>query len=270
MSRSEQQKPSGQTAGQAGDKSHSRQQTLESGDIFFLYRPAVDDEEPKGLVDVQRFLIVLKPHDREVFRLLIIGRKRLPDVGEHERVWAFVDRVTNSADELERALRASEYQTQTRGERHEPAVRPAGEGVYAITLVGGQMHLSYALELPEKTSEVQKAFKIAPEATFALSIKNPQASTPPGVGLPEERKPEYPPELQEEFRERRFEREDPRLLDFPGTELIVVAARLDPEAAYGISLPAEHEDQRHADIIRKLHMDKSRHPVRPLFEGRWQ
>jgi hypothetical protein len=144
-------------------------------------------------------------------RLLIVGRKRLPKADEHERFWGFVDDVTHSADTLERRLRESKYKTRTRRRRHAPAVRPAGEGVYAIALLDGQMHLAYALELPQQPSEVQRAFNIAPEAGFALSIKNPEAGAPPGVGLSEEQKPDYPERLQEEFRGRRFEREDARL-----------------------------------------------------------
>jgi hypothetical protein len=243
---------------------------LERGDLFFLYRPAVEDEEPKGLVDVQRFFVVLRPESEKKFRLLVLGRKRLPDVREHERFWGFVDRVEVSAKALEHRLRASEYETKTRGERHEPAVRPAGEGVYAITLEAGQMHLSYVLEVPEHPSDVQRAFKIAPEASFALSIKNPEASTPPGVGLSEEQKAEFPEELKAEFRDRRFEHEDVRMLDYPGAEFILVGARLNPEDAYGVELPAEQENYERADIIRELGMAKSRHPIKPLFERKWE
>ena len=149
-------------------------------------------------------------------------------------------------------------------------MRPAGEGVYAITLTNGQMHLAYALELPEHPADVQRAFRIAPEASFALSVKNPEASAPPGVGLGDEQKPDFPKRLQAEFRDRRFEREDVKMLDYPGAEFILVGARANPEKAYGIELPAAEENDEHADIIRELHMAKSRHPVKPLFEGKWE
>src|SRR5438477_8390430 len=105
-------------------------EALERGDIYFLYRPAVGEENPKSLLDVQRFLVVLKPEGQNLFRLLIIGRKRLPKTDEHERFWGFVDAVTHSANALERSLRESEYETQTRGRRHAPAVGPAGAGLY--------------------------------------------------------------------------------------------------------------------------------------------
>jgi hypothetical protein len=90
------------------------------------------------------------------------------------------------------------------------------------------------------------------------------------VGLSEHEKAEFPDHLQGEFGERRFEREDPRLLDFAGAEFILVGARSNPEGAYGVELPTEHEADIRADIIRELHLEKSRHPVKPLFEGKWQ
>ena len=117
---------------------------------------------------------------------------------------------------------------------------------------------------------MQRTFKIAPEASYARSIKNPKASTPPGVGLSDTQKADFPEGLQKEFGDRRYEREDVRMLDFPGTEFILVGARTNPQRAYGVELPAENEDDAHAEIIRELHMARSRHPVKPLFEGRWQ
>jgi hypothetical protein len=243
---------------------------LERGDIFFIYRPRVGEEEPSGLGDVQRFFIVLRPEGARKLRLLVVGRKRLPDIGQHERHWGFVALVTDSAEAIERELRAEDYETKTRGEQHQPAARPAGEGVYAITLRNSQMHLSYVLELPQRPSDVQAAFKIAPEASFALSVKNPEKDQPPGTGLDEREKPDYPERLQREFRDRRFEREDVELLDFPGAEFILVGARTGPESTYGAELPVEPEDYEHAEIIRDLHMVRSRHPIEPLFEGGWK
>jgi hypothetical protein len=247
-----------------------RTKLVEKGDIFFLYRPRVGEDQPTDLSDVQRFFIVLRPEGQAKFRLLVLGRKRQPDIREHERSWGFVALVKDSADALERELRAEVYETKTRGAQRQPAVRPAGEGVYAITLENGQMHLSYALELPEKPGEVQKALKIPPEASFAISVKNPEKGGPPAAGLREAEKADYPEQLQTKFHGRRFEREDARMLDFPGAEFIMVGARTDPERAYGVELETESEDHERAEIIRELRMAKSRHPVKPLFEGQWQ
>ncbi|WP_274426632.1 hypothetical protein [Chelativorans sp. YIM 93263] len=242
---------------------------LEEGDIFFLYRPKVNEDEPHGTGDVQRFEMVLRPVGGEHVRLMIVGRKRLPDAERHERFWGFVEMVADSAKKIEPELRGEEYRTKTRGRQEQPAARPAGEGVYVLSLEDGQMHLSYKLELPEKPGEVQKAFRIVPEASFALSIKNPEKGSPANAGLGGEDDAEYPDKLQEEFRDRRFAREDAHLLDFEGAEFILVGARTNPEGEYGLDLETEHEDYEHAEAIRRLRMVRSRHPVKPLFEGGW-
>lgn len=248
-------------------------EVLEEGDIFFLYRPTVEEDEPSGLGDVQRFYVVLRPEGggpkSGKLRLLVMGRKRLPDVERHERTWGFVETVAGAAA-IEKELRETDYETKTRGKRRLPAARPAGEGVYAVTLEDGQMHLSYSLELPERPRDVQQAFKIAPEASYALSVKNPEAGQPRGAGLSDQGKADYPQTLQEAFRGRRFAREDVRLLDYEGAEFILIGARRDPEKAYGVALETEKEDEAHADIINRLRMAKSRHPIAPLFEGRWE
>ena len=242
---------------------------LEEGDIFFFFRPVVGEDDPAGLADVQRFFLVLRPEGGKKLRLLVVGRKRLPDVPGHERVWGFVDIVTSSATRIERELRETSYETKTRGLRRRPAARPAGEGVYAITLTEGQMHLVYGLELPRTPAEVQRTFNIEPEASFALSVKNPEAGSPPGAGLNENQEADYPERLQREFRGRRFAREDVRLLDYEGAEFILVGARKDPERAYGIEIETEAEDRRRADILGDLKLRRGEHPLKPLFEGRW-
>jgi hypothetical protein len=114
---------------------------VEHGDIYFFYRPKVETEHPEGIDDVQRFHIVLRQHGKALFRLITIARKRLPDIGEHERTWGFVDMVADSARAIEQALRERKYQTKTRGERTLPVARPAGEGVYAVVR-GRQQALS--------------------------------------------------------------------------------------------------------------------------------
>lgn len=242
---------------------------LEEGDIFFLYRPKVNEDEPHGTGDVQRFEMVLRPEGGEKVRLMVVGRKRLPDPERHERFWGFVEMVADSARRIEEELRERTYDTRTRGERTRPAARPVGEGVYVISLEDGQMHLSYELELPERPREAQRAFRIGRQASYVLSVKNPLRGSPAYAGLSEEDEADYPRRLQEEFRGRRFAGEDVRLLDYEGAEFLLVGARTNPEAAYGVELETEKEDYAHAEAIRRLRMARSRHPVKPLFEGRW-
>jgi hypothetical protein len=241
---------------------------LERGDIFFLYRPRVDEDDPSRLSDTQRFFIVLRPERERKLRLLVVGRKRLPNVEGHERTWGFVAKVAASPDAIEIDLREHSYETATRGEQRQPAARPSGEGRYVVALVGGQMHLAYVLELPEHPAEVQRALRIVPEASFALSVKNPDTPSPPGAGLGERQEADYPDRLQREFRGRRFAREDVRLLDVSGAEFILVGARTNPEQAYHVEVEAELPEYR-PDVLKHLHMAKSRHPIEPLFEGHW-
>jgi len=247
-----------------------RDAPVEEGDIFFLYRPKVNEDDPDRPDDVQRFHLVLRPRGGKSVRLCVVGRKHMPDVDQHERVWGFVDMVTDDERRIEEALREDRYRTETRGEQERPAARPAGEGVYAITLEDGQMQLSYALELPEDPSEVQRAFNLAPEASFALSVKNPEKGQPRNAGLSDDQKADYPERLQEQFRGRRFDREDVDLLNEEGGEFILVGARRDPEESYDLDLETEHEDEASADAVRRLRLVKSRHPVEPLFEGGWE
>jgi hypothetical protein len=69
-------------------------QVLERGDIYFVYRPRVEQQSAAGIEDIQRFFVILSPRGRQVHRLIVIGRKRLPEIeDEHERDWGFVQTV---------------------------------------------------------------------------------------------------------------------------------------------------------------------------------
>ncbi|PYE81216.1 hypothetical protein [Pseudoroseicyclus aestuarii] len=244
-------------------------EVLERGDIFFFYRPRVEDDDPSGLGDVQHAGFVLRPRGGGKVRLMMLGRKTLPDLSGDGRDWGFVETVAKSASEIEAGLRETTYETKTRGTREQPAARPAGEGRYAVILKEGQLHLVHALEMPEEPGPVQKALKIAPEAAYALSIKNPEKASPKGAGLPADEEADYPKRLQEAFRGRRFDTEDLKLLDHEGAEFLLVGARSDPLKAYGLSLETEAANYEHADSTRKMKMAKTRHPIEPLFEGTW-
>src|SRR4051794_8043797 len=106
--------------------------TLEDGDIYFLYRPRVGEERVASVDEVQRLLIVLHPRRGRRLRLLVVGAKRLPRISEHERAWCFVSLVAARPEELREALERRTSPTKTRGERTQPPARPAGEGAYVI------------------------------------------------------------------------------------------------------------------------------------------
>jgi len=243
---------------------------LERGNIYFFYRPKLGETSPEAESEIQRFQMVLHPRDKRTYRLITVGRKHLPDTSG-ERTWGFVSKVGHNPEEVESELDPTRYQTKTRGERVEPAARPAGEGVYAIVDHDRHTHLAYALELPKKPGEVQKDLDIEESGSFIVSVKNPGKPSPPGAGLARKQKAEYPRKLQERFGERRFvDLNPPDFLDHEGAELMLIGANEHPDEELGISLEPEKETQASADVFRDLKLERDQHPTEPLFEGRWQ
>jgi hypothetical protein len=157
----------------------------ERGDIYFAYRPKIDEQVARSFDDVQRLYMILNPRGRDAYRLLIIGEKRLPavDGGGDRKAWAFVAKVASNVEDVEDELDPKTRLTETRGERHIPAARPAGEGVYVIVRHGNHTHLAYGLELPPHAGEVQRALNIVEEGSYIVAVKNPKAESPPGIGL---------------------------------------------------------------------------------------
>jgi hypothetical protein len=245
---------------------------LENGDIFFAYRPKIDRPAAGGIDDVQRMYMILSPRGRRSYRLIIVGEKRLPAVsrGGDRKTWGFVEKVARRPEEVEDELDPERYRTKTRGERRVPAARPAGEGVYAIARHGDHTHLAYVLELPPKPGEVQRALNIAPQASYIVSVKNPDAPSPPGLGLDESRRANYSKKLRERFGKHRFIALEPEFLDYEGAEILLIGASGDVSAELGIRLDAKPETEATAEIFNDLKMEKSLHPVAPLFEGRWE
>ena len=243
----------------------------ERGDLFFFYRPDLDEESPRNLTDIRRFHMVLRPEGGEFIRLITIGKKLLPNSGPTGgNHWAFVDRVFEDAADFKQALGGLEYETETTGERHLPEARPAGEGVYALVGHGRDSVLAYALELPETLGEVQEAFGIERTGRFIVSIKNPAVESPSGLGLEPSQQGKLPDELQSLFGSRRWHPADPpALLNHQGIELILIGGRIEPDADLGIELDPQPEDEDHAEIFGDLHLDRSERVIRPLFEGKW-
>lgn len=252
---------------------HNQKETdiLERGNIYFLYRPKVEREEVNNLDDVQGFYMVLEPHGKQSYRLIVIGQKQLPDVEKKQsQAWGFVESVKDNAKELEKSLRAKTYSTKTRGDRELPTTRSAGEGVYELVEHNQHTHLVYALELPENPGEAQEDLQIEPEASYVLSIKNPAKGSPANTGLSSQQKADFPKSLQNQFRDRRFAAANPPdFLDYTGAEFILTGASDDVSEELGIELNPQQETEATAEILNNLRMRKTRHPIKPLFEGDW-
>ena len=246
----------------------SSARVLERGDLFFVYRPSVEGQEPGSLLDVRRFFMVLRPQGQERFRLIAIGKKKLPGVDDgNQRHWGFVDGVFSTPEQLWKVAAGMPAGMSALGEN----LRPAGEGVYAVVLHGNHTHLVYVLELPPTLGEVQEAFNIAAEARFVIAIKNPEAASPPGVGLEFDRQPDFPEELSSRFKDRRWVPADPpEFLDHEGAELVLIGGRDDLGDDLGIDLQTHPKDEETAEVFRELRMEKSSRTIKPLFEGIWE
>jgi hypothetical protein len=185
---------------------------LERGAIELFERPRIDAPD-----DIQRLLIVMLPERAPLGRLIVVGRKRIPEVG---RFWGFVDLVLAPAD-LRAALGAQVYVTKTRGVRHLPAAVQTACGRYELTHHHEHTHLSWD------------------GGDFIVTVANPDPAAwgliePPDLQLELFDEPEvhvtvptpFPPELQARFEGRRYLQLDtPEWLDHPGAELIFIRPR---------------------------------------------
>jgi len=242
---------------------------LERGDVYFLYRPRVGSDEVHGLRDVERLYILLKPWRDHIYRLIIVGRKKLPDPEEHNRFWAFVWRVFRDRASLNAELGEKEYETKTRGVRRVPAVRPAAEGIYAIVRHGDHTHLAYVVELPKREGPAERELNIKREASYILAVRNPASPRPPGTGLDPEHDARFPKTLQRKFAGRRFAPVDPPdFLDHEGAELVLIGAAQDAEEDLGIAFKPDHETEHTADVFRDLRLPREV-AREPLLKGEW-
>jgi hypothetical protein len=212
--------------------------------------------------------LILKPDRKRKYRRVIVGRKRLPEPDRHEREWAFIDEVVDDPEKLEEEFERRAYRTKTRGIRVEPGARPVGEARYAIVDHEGHTHLAYVLELPREPGPAQATFGIRPEASFVMAIRNPEAEAPPGMGLLPHARAQYPTELMERFRGRRFAPvDDPRFLDHPGAEIVLIGAGEDVEGELGLELNPKHLELDTAAVFRTLRLRPDELPVDPLERG---
>lgn len=252
---------------------HHQANVLEQGHIYFFFRPKVEQQTEfmDSLEDVQRLFMILHPASREKYRLIVIARKRLPEVRNGpETMWGFVEKTFTDPKQLQEAFQKTFYETKTRGKRVQPAARPAGEGVYAIVKHDTHTHLAYILELPEKPAEVQDVLNIAKEGSYVFAIKNPLIPSPEGLGLSENQKAQFPPHLQEKFRDYRWMNVDPsQLLDYEHAELAFIGASQNVSKELGVDLETEKETEATAEIFNDLKLAKEAHPLQPLFTGKW-
>ncbi|KAI1812547.1 hypothetical protein GGS20DRAFT_557444 [Poronia punctata] len=247
---------------------------LEKGLIYFFFRGRVEITEPSNVDEIQRSYMVLRPLDKEAklgegtiqdagnTRLIAVPKKVFPRSGR-DRWIAFVEKSDASFKTLkDEFLSGSEYETKTKGTRHTPAVTPAAEGVYAITTTGRETHLAYMITLPSELGEVQKDLGLKDKGSFILSTRNPKYDAPRGTALP--KGPEYPKEVQDEFRNLRWLPSKPNHLDYVSTQFLLVGESSGLEKATEPQKEDEGEDkEKPVEELEKLE-DEDTHRMEDL------
>ena len=269
-------------------KNYDSERFIESGDIFFFYRPKIDTKEVKDIEDVQRFYMVTcndinkntnkNKNKNKNYRLFMLGSKKMPEIvegksGSEERNWALNILTTSNSDEIHNELLLPvEYTTKTRGKRRLPAAQPAGEGKYSILRHDGHTELAYILEIPEIPGPIQTEFEIKKEASYIVSVKNPEIFIPGYDAFSKkDRKPNYPKHIKEKFGEKRWINvDDPEILDYENTQLLLIGARKrNVEEELGIEINEEKENKNSADIFKELKIKKEEIPLRPFLKGKF-
>ncbi|KAG2159629.1 uncharacterized protein EDB93DRAFT_3642 [Suillus bovinus] len=284
---------------------------IERGHIYFFYRPKVQREEVHSVDDVSKLHLLLVPSpsepfsmqgesadavpapesttkDKKHFRLIIVGKKRLPDP-EHEKhvpIWATVVFLGDNLHDLEKKLGEKTYETKTRG-----------RGVYAIVNSQGNVpsrnatHLGYHLSHPTELGDVQKALGIHVASSFVIQVKNPNAEAEAGqrIGLPKSRRARYSEDIMKYVFGRgekgrssiglRFTNcNRVELLEHEGAELLFIPAHTgtkgnDQSLGNGRREALEEVSRRESEerveqIFKELAFHKDRFPAEPL-KGEW-
>ncbi|NIC06595.1 DUF2795 domain-containing protein [Billgrantia bachuensis] len=235
---------------------------VEKGEIYFFYRPKVNAAKVQSLDDVQRLHVVLVPDDREAARLLLVGKKRLPEIVKGKpkstaREWMMVD-LTGKPKSIGEALAPLEYETKTRGEQEQGEAIPAGEGRYVIFEHSNSSRLAYRLTRPSKPGKAQQELGILAEASFVISVRNPSLDVP---GFPES-KPNYPKRLQNKFADKRWiDIDDSQLLDYESVQLLLIGAH-DDLGEEDVTISGK------ANLFRTLGLKEQEWPTEALEGGR--
>ncbi|GAA5935898.1 uncharacterized protein JCM15063_001841 [Sporobolomyces koalae] len=242
---------------------------LETGHVYFLYRPKVEVNEPHSLDDIARFHLLLVPHGSKLHRLLAIGKKTLPDHEQSSRpMWGEVLNVGDDMQALKENLASYTYETKTMGTRHQPGSRVAASGVYVLHATENYpkdssnanavwaTHFAYKVALPHEMGEVQEALHIHPEGIFSLQVKNPEApSTNPAAPTQDPSKnPRFPESLESLFKTKFIPADPPALLDYPGAELLLIPSK--HKVAEDIGQDAEKElGKEEQELEREIEQD---------------
>jgi hypothetical protein len=268
-------------------KNYDSERVIESGDIFFFYRPKIGTEEVHNIDDVQRFYMITckdindddeNKNRNKNYRLFILGSKKMPEIvegksGSEEKNWALNILNTSNPDKIHNELLIpAEYTTKTRGKRRLSPAQPAGEGKYSIIRHDGHTELAYILEIPKIPGKTQLEFEIKKEASYIVSVKNPEIFIPGYAAFSkQDKKPDYPKHIKEKFGEKRWINvDDPEILNYENTQLLLIGARKrNVEEELGIEIDEERENKISTDIFKELKIKKEEIPLQTFLKGKF-
>jgi hypothetical protein len=245
---------------------------LEQGDIFFFYRPKVRSEKVESIQDVRRFFMVLAPESKNLYRLLVIGKKSLPEIRESEarsseRYWARIGGIFDDPTQLTNELLSKEF-------REGDMARPVGEGKYAIVDHNNHTELAFVLELPKEIGEAQKELGIEKEASYIITVINPKVPKREEYLPATEDAPKYPESVLNDFgNNENFVQlsRNLKFIDYQNAQIILIGTREGKDILtqeLGITVGNENENDHSADIFTRLKIRKDQVPVKPLMQGK--
>jgi hypothetical protein len=130
-------------------------------------------------------------------------------------------------------------------------------------------HLAYQLELPGRLGPPQQELNIEREASYIISVKNPQL--PSRAGGTGRGPAELPADLQDRFHGRRFIPLDPPdFLDRQGVEFVLIGAAEDASEELRIDLDSEVERASRSSLFDDLRIARDEQNVAPLLAGEWR
>jgi hypothetical protein len=180
---------------------------LERGSIYFLFRPAPGDDAPSPAAEA--FYIVLRPDDRQTYRVISLEPKRMPELAGGRRR-KHLGTIENVADRP-----------------NEELGKLVGKGLYALAWHGRHTHLAYALDEPDRVRNPQWLFGIERRAAYVMTVRRPD----------ERRMLAMPEELRRLFDGHASINVDPAaLLDREGIEILLVGTEEDVVEDLGLRL----------------------------------
>lgn len=141
--------------------------------------------------------------------------------------------------------------------RNTPAATPFAEGVYAITDTGASSHLVYHITIPEEIGEVQQELGLFEKGSYNISLKNPEAPGPSYATI--QNPANYPKEIQDQFRGRRWMPVTPETLDYEGAQFLLIGEGLGDinKAVEPSSKDEKHDKEKPEAELEKLEEEVS-------------